>query len=638
MKPVKRSHTILFVAVAAVAVYANSIWNGFAYDDNFIIATNTRVHQLRDLKAIWLTPYWPFFGSQLGLYRPFAIFAFAVEWALGGGAPWLFHLVNVLLNASVSVLVFLLVEKLFTYRAAFAAGLIFAIHPVHTEAVANVVGQNELWAALGALGACLVYANRPAMGVSLLRLLAMLSLYALSVLAKESAAALPALLVLTDFAQRRVPLDRAGLVKYVRTILPLMIAFGTLFAVYLVVRHNVLGTLAGTAAAPGLPHLSEQYRVLNALRAWPEFARLLFFPLDLSADYAPAVIMPVESVTPMVALGAVLVLTVVLLALATPWAPGVGFAAGWFLLTILPVSNFFFPIGVLIAERTLYLPSLAACVLAGLAWDAIARVPRFETRRLASALAVLVVIFFSARTVTRNPDWDSLETVWRGLQRDHPESYRAQWLNAGAMWQRGRVDLAERYFEIAYKLWPRDSQLLTEWGNFYIAQRRYSDAVRLLEKSRDMTPFVPRTYEYLAYAYLHSGRPEDALRTIEQALPLDPQKSIIYPVRATAYEKVGRFAEAADAWRAAVQLKSGNFWLSWAMRARAEASAGRKADALRSADVALTKTVNDSPEATTVTQLKKAIGEGCYPAAGTCDPLRAWQMAVLAPGQAGSGR
>jgi hypothetical protein len=85
-------------------------------------------------------------------------------------------------------------------------------------------------------------------------------------------------------------------------------------------------------------------------------------------------------------------------------------------------------------------------------------------------------------------------------------------------------------------------------------------------------------------------------------------------------------------------LKSGNFWLSWAMRARAEASAGRKADALRSADVALTKTVNDSPEATTVTQLKKAIGEGCYPAAGTCDPLRAWQMAVLAPGQAGSGR
>src|SRR5688572_16189427 len=161
MIQLKRSHAIAAVIAAALVVYANTLWNGFAYDDVWIIQRNDRVHQLADLGRIWLTPYWPSFGSQLGLYRPFAIFAFAIEWAISGGAPWFFHLVNVLLHALVSVMVFVLIEKLFTRRAAFAGALVFAVHPLHTEAVANVVGQNELWAALGVLGASIIYVSRP---------------------------------------------------------------------------------------------------------------------------------------------------------------------------------------------------------------------------------------------------------------------------------------------------------------------------------------------------------------------------------------------------------------------------------------------------------------------------------------------
>ncbi len=630
MIQLKRSHAVAIIVFAALAVYANSLWNGFAYDDIWIIQRNDRVHQLKDLASIWLTPYWPSFGSQLGLYRPFAIFAYAVEWAISGGAPWFFHLVNVLLHAGVCVLVFLFIEKLFTFRAAVAGAVVFAIHPVHTEAVANVVGQNELWAALFALSACLIYINRPeGTRLPLGRGAAILALYTLSLLAKESAVALPGLLVLLDFVQRRVRVNRDGLIRYARAVLVLAVAFSALLTAYLLLRQSVVGTLAGTDAAPGLPHLREQYRVLNGLRAWPEFVRLLFFPLDLSVDYSPAVIMPVESFTPSVILGLVLVAAVVLLIFSTPRAPKAGLAAGWFLLTILPVSNFLFPIGVLIAERTLYLPSVAACMLAGFAWDAALGSTRQESKRGAYAVALVIVAFFSARTVVRNPDWDSLETVWRSLHRDHPESYRAQWLNAISMWNQGRPELAERYFELAYRLWPRDSQMLTEWGNFYMGQRRYDKAAELLEKSRAMTPFVPRTYEFLAYAYLQAGRPRDALKTAQAALKLEGRhRPIIYPVIAGAYESLGAFEEAARAWQATVQLKSGDQWLNWAMKARAEASAGRKDDALRSADAALNRTNNEPRSSATVRQLQAAINKGCYPTGGECDPLAAWQVAV----------
>jgi protein O-mannosyl-transferase len=631
---IKRSHAIVAVVLAALAVYANSLWNGFAYDDVWIVERNDRVHQLADLGKIWLTPYWPSFGSQLGLYRPFAIFMFAIEWAIGGGAPWVFHLTNVLLHALVAILVFVLIEKLFTRSAAFAGALVFAVHPLHTEAVANVVGQNELWAALGVLGACLIYIGRPP-GIALppRRLLAILALYAVSLLAKESAVVLPGLLVLLDWVQGRARPDKQGVMQYLRAILPLAVACTILLAGYLALRHSVLGNLAGTDAAPGLPYLREEHRLLNAFRAWPEFVRLLFFPLDLAVDYSPGVVLPVESVTPMVLLGIVLVVACLVLTLSTPRAPRVGIAAGWFLISILPVANFFFPIGVLIAERTLYMPSLAVAFIAGFAWEAASKSVERETRRLALALGIAVLAFFGIRTVIRNPDWDSLATVWKSLSRDHPESYRSQWLNAVGMWNQNRPDLAERYFEIAYKIWPRDSQMLAEWGNFYIGQRQYDKAIARLEQSREMTPFVPRTHEFLAYAYLHAGRPQEALETALHAQGMEgSHRTIILPTIAGAHEKLGNYPDAAKAWSDVVQLKAGNLWLNWAMKARAEAWAGKVDEAQRSADVALTKT-NDEPRSTeAVRKLKTAIAEGCYRGNSEgCDPLLGWQVAVGTP-------
>lgn len=635
----------MVVALAAILVYANSLWNGFAYDDLWIILRNDRVHQLRDMSKIWLTPYWPSFGSELGLYRPFAIFAFALEWAASGGAPWFFHLVNVLLHALVSILVFLLIEKLFTRPAAFAGALIFAVHPLHTEAVANVVGQNELWAALGVLGACLIYVSRPdGVATSLRRKFAILVLYAIALLAKESAVVLPGLLVLLDFVQGRAAPSRESGLRYARSMLLFIAAFCAVLGAYLALRHSVLGNLAGTDAAPGLPYLREGHRVLNAFRAWPEFVRLLFFPLDLTVDYAPGVILPVESLTPMVMLGMLLVVVVVLLALTTPQAPRAGIAAGWFLITISPVSNFFFPIGVLIAERTLYMPSLAVAFLAGFAWEAAAKTAERETKRLVAAFAIAIITFFSIRTVVRNPDWDSLQSVWRSLGRDHPESYRAQWLNAIGMWNQGRLDLAERYFEIAYKIWPRDSQMLTEWANFYIGRQKYDRAIPLLEQSRDMTPFVPRTHEFLAYAYLYGGRPADALKSALHANAMDgAHPSINYPTIAGAHERLQQYPEAAEAWGKATATKGGDLWLNWAMRARAEAWAGKNEAAKRSADAALAKTKNEPRSSTAVRQLLQAIETGCYtsPSPTTpqapklssqpCDPMIGWQVMIGTP-------
>jgi protein O-mannosyl-transferase len=624
----KRNVMLFAVVTAAVLVYVNSLWNGFAYDDSWIIQRNTRVHNLGDLAGIWLTPYWPSFGSELGLYRPLAIFVYAIQWAISGGAPSFFHLVSVLMHAGVCILVFLLIERLFSEEAAFGGALIFAVHPLHTEAVANVVGQSELLTALGVLAACLIYVRRPdGPRIEWRRRIALFGLYALSLLVKESAVVLPGLLVLLDFTQRRVELNRQSLKAYWNAVAFVFAIFCVILAAYLTLRLSVLGNITGTDAAPGLPYLREEYRLLNAFRAWPEFVRLLFFPLDLVVDYAPGITFPVESVTPMVALGMLLAGITFILMFTTPWRPRAGLVTGWFMLTILPVSNFLFPIGVLIAERTLYLPSVAVAFLAGFAWEAAMKSTVRETRRMAIAGALAITLLFGVRTVIRNPDWDSLAAVWDGLLRDHPEAYRAQWVNGSTMWSRGQIDLAEKYFQLAEKIWPRDSQMLSEIGNFYIGQRKFDKAVEYLEKSRDMTAFVPRTYEFLGFAYLYANRPSDALAAVIHANRMGgAHKALTYGVMAGAYDELGRYDDAAGAWRASAKARDGDIWLTHAFQARSLARAGRTQDALAATDVAMKKSMNQPSIIAVVSKLRAAIAGGCYPNGTGCDPLKGWMI------------
>ncbi|HRX85974.1 MAG TPA: hypothetical protein P5572_13225, partial [Phycisphaerae bacterium] len=148
-------HGGVLVAVAALLVYANTLANGFALDDVPIVQTNPNVTAAGPAGRAWTTPYWP--QSNRGdrddlLYRPLTIQTYRWQYALGGATAWPFHLVNLLLHAAISVGVWWLARRLGAGVAgALVAGLIFAVHPIHTDAVSNIVGRAELLAAAGTL-------------------------------------------------------------------------------------------------------------------------------------------------------------------------------------------------------------------------------------------------------------------------------------------------------------------------------------------------------------------------------------------------------------------------------------------------------------------------------------------------------
>lgn len=579
------------VALVAIA-YANSLANDFAFDDVSIIQQNARVHQLRDLGQIWLTPYWPRFGPEAGLYRPLAIFGYALQWAVSGGSPLVFHVVNVLLHACVSVLALVLLARVVGPFAAFVGAALYAVHPVHTEVVANVVGQAEMLAAAGALAGCLIFAARPDVHrVSPPRLIALATCYGLAALAKESAIVIPALIVAWDIAERRLP--ARDLPRYLRAMIGPALVLALVAGAYLALRIHVLGTIGGTDPAPSMPFLREDphARVLVGLRAWLEYARLLFFPMDLISDYGPAVVLPMDSITPAVLGGAGLLALTLLLAVLLPWRHDAGIVAFWFGAGVLPVSNLLFPVGVLVAERTLYLPSLAASFAVAYAADAAVRRGRVRATAL---VAGVVLALMAARTVIRNPDWKDTRTVQAALLRDHPESYRAQWTAAVDAFFRGDLATSERHWVLAYRLWPHDSQLLAEIANFHVARGQPELAIPLLETSHRMHPKVRRTEHLLGMAYLKAGRFPEALTAAERSARYVGPQWFLADIRGRALMALGRPLEAARAWRESIQLPEGDVWTQWLYLAEALSHAGEAREARAALDSARVRAVDDA--------------------------------------------
>lgn len=570
------SRGALLVALVAAACYANALGNDFAYDDNEIILHNPVV-TTPELGQALLGPYWRRAREGSGLYRPVTLAAFATEWSLFGGSPLGFHAVNLVGHVAVSLLVLALLAVFVTPSAAVAGALLFALHPVHVEAVANVVGQGELLAAAAYLMACLLYLRGAGWGPAgrAVRLAGVAGLYLVGLGAKEIAVTLPAALVLLEWF-RTAPEPPA---RRIRRELPLLTSLVAVLGGYLLLRWSVLGTVTGEVAAPALRGLTGGQRILSGLSVWPEYVRLFLWPVDLSADYAPGVLRVARSVTPAVVAGAG---TLVLLAVAAGAArrrmPPVSLGILWFAVAVLPVSNLVVAAGVLLAERTLYLPSVGwSFVVAGL----VAAIPSSATERARRGLSLAGLAVGAAlmiRTVTRNPTWMNTFTVLNTLAVEHPESYLALRARAAGLVRVGEVEKARASYEAAVALAPRHYGLLVEVGGFYGRLREYPRAEELLRQAIAVTPDQPSAYRLLAEQYIRRGMERKGHRTALEGLARAGPDRELWALVSESYIAKGDLEAAIRARRAALGQDPESA-ADWARLAELLDAVGRTRDA-----------------------------------------------------------
>ncbi len=528
----------LLVLIVALGTFANSALNGFAYDDNTIILEHPVVTEGRVIDAL-TSSYWPKVVNGSGLYRPVTLSSFALEWGLWNGHPAGFHLVNLAVHALASLMVFFLILEMSATLPALVGGALFAAHPVHSEAVANVVGRAELYSALFVLGACLLFWKgrglsatwRPA------RLLGIGALYMLGLGSKEMAATLPALLVLLALARN----DGLRVADRVRTDLPVFLLTGALLAAFLGVRFLILGSVAGDVPAPALVGLSAGQRILTSVAVWPQYLRLLVFPFDLVAEYAPAVLFPALTWGPDVVLGLLVILGAAAAAIFLwPRERLVALGIVWFGIAILPVTNLLIPTGVLLAERTLYLPSVGlAFVTAGVvSWTAR---ERSTSLRMLVVAAGVVCGAFMVRTALRNPSWMSTYTMLTTIAEEHPESFMAVRARAQSLDNVGEYEKADRFYKTALELVPEEYSLLIEVARFYGRRERWAEAEPLLVHAIELLPTHPVAWQVRSEQQLLQGRGREGHAIALQGLSLVGSNADLWKLVSESYVAKGDY-------------------------------------------------------------------------------------------------
>ena len=140
------------MALIALLTFLPSLANGFVFDDVLVVVDQTTLHSLSNFFEIISSPWW-----SDALYRPVTKLSFAIDWAVSDGAPWYFHAMNVLLHTVTTCAVFYLALRWLGVFGAAVGTAIFAVHPVHVEAVASVVGRAEILVGLFAVIAALLY-------------------------------------------------------------------------------------------------------------------------------------------------------------------------------------------------------------------------------------------------------------------------------------------------------------------------------------------------------------------------------------------------------------------------------------------------------------------------------------------------
>ncbi|HJQ20541.1 MAG TPA: hypothetical protein VJ867_09355 [Gemmatimonadaceae bacterium] len=449
----------LGILVLALAAGATSWHNGFAYDDVYLIAKSARMHTLAGWWREFAHTYWPEDSGGDG-YRPLTILAFRLEYAIGAGKPLVFHAVNIALHAATSVAVFWLATALLPLGAGWIAGALYAVHPVHVEAVANIVGQSELWVALlTTLSMALFVHARRAGPLNVRHWVGIGVLYAIALLFKEHAIVLPALLIA---AEAIVVPDRAPLnARLLRMRLPLLVltvvALGYLWARSVV----VIGGFSGFQPYIVFQalNLSAANRILTMVGAAPEWLRLFLWPARLMTEYAPPYIDIAQGPSVSQLPGLLVLLGILGLMLAC-WrrSPVTSFGIAWLVITLLPASNFVVPAGFIIAERTLLLPSVGVMLALGSAVPWLYE--RLESRRIAqygAACALGVILALGIwRSSTRNPVWKDNETLFRQAIKDSPESYRAHFMLGVLLFERLRKTEGDNEYREAFRLFPYD--------------------------------------------------------------------------------------------------------------------------------------------------------------------------------------
>jgi hypothetical protein len=526
------------IALVTILVYSNTFQHRFVLDDHGIIKNNKITKSAvswDNTKIIFSTSLrkGDFSDLENSLYRPFTKFIFNIEWNLFHGsdnmveAAHKFHVVNVLLYALLGVFLFYVLYDAFQKKwvVAFFTTMLFMLHPIHTEVVANIKSGDEILSLLGiviALRCIQLYISKQ----QILFLLAGIAAYLMGSFSKESTVVAVAIFPLFIYFFTDSKMGKNALISGI------MLGCSLFF---LLCRHQVLHQYPAEGPISAL----DNYLVLCTDGSYPESSRFasaintlglylqtFVFPHPLSCDYSYKSLLPVGWSHHGFLISFLLLLAMLGFAIwKLPKRNVLSFGLLWFFISMSITSNVFMLIGTSFGERLFFVPSLGLCLvvvyvlhhyLAKSGDDSFFK--QFGKSPAFFAVMILVFGLFAYKTNTRNTDWKS---DFKLFSRDvvyYPNSthllfYIGNHLSGDERKETLTKELTEQGYNGAQ---IKDSTMKENFG-----------AINYLTKALSIYPALPGDgYNQLGKAYYNVGKLDSAQKYYMEAYKKDSTNGI----------------------------------------------------------------------------------------------------------------
>lgn len=548
---------VILVTFVCIMCYCNSLGGEFVHDDIVAITTNPDVLGHSSIKQLFLNDFW---GKPMAdpnshkSYRPLTILTFRLNMILSGPSSTSFHVSNLVLHACVVILLIMLCRNVLEWdrHRSFTVALLFATHPIHTEAVSSIVGRAELLSAILFFASFLSFCKSKEDNESSLWFIFSLACAMLALLAKEQGITVLPLCAgyhwMCKYHRKKFDTEENAN-RFCKQDFKLLIIC-TVFVCLIAFRFWIMNG--------AMPSFSEQdnpasfspflftrfltHAYLAAFNVW-----LLLAPITLSYDWQMDSIPLVESFwDPRNLPTAFLYLTVFALTIRVLLVPKnsdskiLYIGLGIIIFTYIPASNLFFTVGFVVAERILYLPSAGFCLLitCGL-YKLKQEFPKYFC--MWKYLTFILIVFFFVRTVRRNQDWISREALFTSGIHTVPNNAKIHYNYANLQKDQGNTDLAIRHYKIAISLRPdhasAHNNLATLLTNESQAERHYRSALSI-------NPTHSKALYNLATLYRKNGKLRDASMLLQDVLKLEEGFTEAYSSLAIVKEELNEFEDA----------------------------------------------------------------------------------------------
>ena len=566
----------IIVAAFGFISYANTLNHGFALDDYSLIIENASTRKgFSGLGEIFKTSYrYGYIFASDEIYRPLSKAMFAIEWELSPGKAALGHWVNVILFSLTGYFLTLTLYRYFkSMGIAFIAALLFMVHPIHTEVVANIKSRDEILSLLFsvlALRTMKIFVDRGKIKYVFFTVF----FFFLSLLSKESA-----ITNIGVFALVWYFFSNGKGKSYQLPMIGVFIAT----VIFFIIRNSIVGNVVNVkpSIADNLlmsaPDVAHQFA--TAVYIAGLYIKLLIFPHPLAFDYSYNQI-PVVGLTDwkfilsFIVLAFAGIMSLVKIKEKPIWAFGILF----FFITFSISSNIIIMIGTSMAERLLYVPSLGFCILVAFFLSKLAKTGTtinslkdfFLLNPVRSAVTMIIVLSFSVRTLARNPVWKNNLTLYSNDVNVSPNSTRThyylgnllnkeEFLEGKTAKERdsiSKVSIAE--LKKALEIYPPFTDAWNQLGVLYSKRKEYKESMKYYETALHYNPNDPTVLNNIGTVYFDMANFPEAVKKFQKAIAINPNYADAYNNLGGALGEMRQYDGAVNAFLQAIKADPGN--------------------------------------------------------------------------------